>query len=276
MNRLRLQSHDDGRLLINPAYYDVLAANDLATFDAVMAYDGGEVLRTLARRDNLRMELADAAGRPVVLYAKRHRAPPLTEQVWRVITGRRASGFGRREWDAIGALAALGLPTAERVAVGERRRRPLAGESFFIAAGLDGYRPADDLLREMTPPERAPLLEQIASLARRFHQAGFNHRDFYLCHLFVRGGSAGPFHLALIDLQRVERLPWRRRWLVKDLAQLAYSARGILSEVEWERWLCRYFATDGLDGGQRRFAAAVRRKANHIARRARRRKARKQ
>lgn len=274
MNRLRLESHDGGRLLINPAYYDLLAANGLVTFEAVMAYGGGEVLRTLALRENVRLELAGADGRRVVFYAKRHRAPPWTEQVWRLLTGRGARSFGRREWDAAALLAAAGISTAEPVAVGERRRGPLAGESFFIAAGLPGYQPADDLLRQMAPSERTPVLEAIADLARRFHQAGFNHRDFYLCHVFVRRGPApGPhFDLALIDLQRVERFLWRRRWLVKDVAQLAYSARGILCAAEWEEWLCRYFATERLDRRQRRFAAAVRRKADRIARRTRRRR----
>jgi len=266
MNRLGTEAHDDGRVLINPAYRDLLAANDLVTFEAVMRHRGGEVLRTLAWRDNVRLDLADGTGRRAVLYLKRHRAPAFTEQVRRRLTGRRAASFGRREWDAVEALTAAGLPTPERVAVGERRRGPLPGESFYIAADLAGYRPADDLLRAMAPADRAPLLDRLADLARRFHAAGFNHRDFYLCHLFVRPGRSGAFDLALIDLQRVERLPWRRRWLVKDVAQLAYSARGILTTAEWDRWLCRYFATDRLTRRQRRFAAAVRRKANRIAR----------
>ena len=63
---------------------------------------------------------------------------------------------------------------------------------------------------------------QVAQIARRFHAAGFNHRDFYCCHFLVKETSRGQFDVRLIDLQRVQRRRWfRRRWIVKDLAQLA-------------------------------------------------------
>ncbi len=60
---------------------------------------------------------------------------------------------------------------------------------------------------------------------RRLHAAGYNHRDLYCCHFFVKDAAHAPREIRLIDLQRVERRRWfRRRWLVKDLAQLAWSA----------------------------------------------------
>jgi heptose I phosphotransferase len=66
------------------------------------------------------------------------------------------------------------------------------------------------------------LIVQVADIARRFHAAGFNHRDFYCCHFLVKETSPGRFDVRLIDLQRVQRRRWlRRRWIVKDLAQLA-------------------------------------------------------
>jgi hypothetical protein len=69
------------------------------------------------------------------------------------------------------------------------------------------------------------LIVQVAEIARRFHAAGFNHRDFYCCHFLVKETSPGCFDVRLIDLQRVQRRRWlRRRWIVKDLAQLASMA----------------------------------------------------
>jgi hypothetical protein len=54
---------------------------------------------------------------------------------------------------------------------------------------------------------------------------GYNHRDLYCCHFFIKEGAPGEFQVNLIDLQRVQhRRRHRQRWLVKDLAQLAYSA----------------------------------------------------
>ena len=63
--------------------------------------------------------------------------------------------------------------------------------------------------------------------ARRMHGRGAHHQDFYLNHILWCGE---PEHLDLrvIDLGRVgfaRRLS--RRWIVKDLAQLDYSARGL-------------------------------------------------
>jgi hypothetical protein len=68
------------------------------------------------------------------------------------------------------------------------------------------------------------LVCEVAEVARRFHWAGYNHRDLYAGHFFVREPTAGQFYVRLIDLQRVQlRRRFRRRWLVKDLAQLAWS-----------------------------------------------------
>ena len=73
-----------------------------------------------------------------------------------------------------------------------------------------------------TEPALRRLIVQVADIARRFHAAGFNHRDFYCCHFLVKETSPGRFDVRLIDLQRVQRRRWfRRRWIVKDLAQLA-------------------------------------------------------
>jgi len=68
------------------------------------------------------------------------------------------------------------------------------------------------------------LICRLADTVRRFHAAGYNHRDLYCCHFFVKEPVRGEFEVRLIDLQRVQhRRRFRRRWLVKDLAQLAWS-----------------------------------------------------
>jgi heptose I phosphotransferase len=65
----------------------------------------------------------------------------------------------------------------------------------------------------------------VAAVAARFHRSGYNHRDLYCCHFFIKETATGVFQVNLIDLQRVEHRRYLRwRWLVKDLAQLAYSA----------------------------------------------------
>src|SRR5690606_16628097 len=78
-------------------------------------------------------------------------------------------------------------------------------KSFVILSAAAGE-PADRFLQR---PEGAKfvraLTQSLAELARRFHETGFRHRDFYLCHHFVNARDDGVYEVTLIDLQRVFR-----------------------------------------------------------------------
>jgi hypothetical protein len=113
------------------------------------------------------------------------------------------------------------------------------------------------------------LVEQVADLARRFHGLGYNHRDFYCCHVLVREPQPGQFVLHLIDLQRMQRRRyWRRRWVIKDLAQLSYSApREVVSRTDRLRFLKRYLGVQRLGPRERRWARRILAKHARIARR---------
>jgi len=53
----------------------------------------------------------------------------------------------------------------------------------------------------------------------------------------------GHTEARLIDVARVRKLPrfLKRRWIVKDLAQFAYSMRQAgLQDEEWKHWLTHY------------------------------------
>ena len=134
------------------------------------------------------------------------------------------------------------------VAYGEHLHADGLFESFVLTDELDGYdaarpfpRPAVCRARAAPDARRDPDLGRAhpprgRTVARRFHAAGYNHRDLYCCHFFVKEPEPGRFEIRLIDLQRVQRRRrFRRRWIVKDLAQLAYSAPRIGSSVR-TRW----------------------------------------
>jgi hypothetical protein len=73
----------------------------------------------------------------------------------------------------------------------------------------------------------------------------------------------------LIDLQRVQRwiAPLRRRWVVKDLAQLAYSCPPrLIGPAERMRFFKRYLGMARLDAGAKRLARAVLRREAALAR----------
>jgi heptose I phosphotransferase len=106
-------------------------------------------------------------------------------------------------------------------------------------------------------------------VARRFHAAGFNHRDFYCCHFFIQELPGPRFAIRLIDLQRVEQRHWlRRRWIVKDLAQLAYSApRERIGRTLRLAFIKRYLGVARLSPADKRFVRRVLRRQLAMQRR---------
>ncbi|MBL7009375.1 MAG: hypothetical protein ISR76_10280, partial [Planctomycetes bacterium] len=104
---------------------------------------------------------------------------------------------------------------------------------------------------------RDRVIRDVAGMVRRLHSNGFYHRDLYLSHLIVAEDErwGRPF---LIDLQRVDqRFPPRHRWLVKDLAALAYSAPASISRADRLRFLLQYLCKSRLDPLVRRRIAEV-------------------
>jgi len=57
------------------------------------------------------------------------------------------------------------------------------------------------------------------------------HQDFYLVHMFVKENEGDKVYL--IDLQRtVFPEDFSERWRIKDLGQLLYSARKLVSDTD--------------------------------------------
>ena len=146
------------------------------------------------------------------------------------------------------------------LAYGEQLRGDGLVESFLLTEELAGYQPLDDFLRgHFLPDGRLDgLIRRVARVARSFHSAGFNHRDLYCCHFYVREPLPGTFDVKLIDLQRVQsRRRFRRRWLVKDLAQLAYSAPRELITCRRQAAFLRHYFGHKLRAREKRLVRAV-------------------
>ncbi|MEM7100554.1 MAG: lipopolysaccharide core heptose(I) kinase RfaP [Pseudomonadota bacterium] len=91
------------------------------------------------------------------------------------------------------------------------------------------------------------LLTSVALFARRYHQQGFIHRDFYLCHLLIHNRDLAdldvqPVELGVLDLHRARRFKQiPDRWLKRDLAALLFSSMDLqLSERAWLRFVRLY------------------------------------
>ncbi len=233
-----------------------LEALGLGTLEGVFAREGAE------RRGRYKalLRLRDERG---AVFVKRYDfARP---EVW--LRGALKANLpvfsGPRELENLLALAAAGLRVPLPLAAGQEDQG-LRRRSFVALAALAGT-PLDALPAPAAPAERRARIEDVAALARRLHEAGFWHKDLYLCNLFHAPGEP----LGLLDCERVGFRPggppWR--WRVKDLAALDYSATWP-TRAERLRFLRAYLAHP-LDEEARRLARAVRAKAARLARRGR-------
>jgi heptose I phosphotransferase len=231
-----LESVETGRMWIDRDFRPALDARGLSSFQSVMTTTRGRLLRSLPDRENWRLELHEPHVEPRGAYLKRHHVRGT--RAW--IRARLGVGpgltAGRVEARNVARLARAGIAAMRLIAYGEKLNANGLLESFVLTEELVGYTQLDHFLRQRFVPrpsrqawQRDPQLERlirdVADVASKFHRLGYNHRDLYCCHFFINEPAPGQYKINLIDLQRVEhRHRFRGRWLVKDLAQLAYSA----------------------------------------------------
>ncbi|MCH9022977.1 MAG: hypothetical protein IID32_09455 [Planctomycetes bacterium] len=88
----------------------------------------------------------------------------------------------------------------------------------------------------------------------------------YLCHFLLKPTDHTAPALYLIDLHRLQiRKKTPPRWIIKDLAQLHYSALNLLTKTDMLRFLLQYFNTKKLTKKQKRLIPPILRKSNQIA-----------
>jgi heptose I phosphotransferase len=247
---------DDGRLLVNRQFAPLLRAQGLTTFAAFSALSNGEIVRRVGTRETRRLTLPSGDGMET-LYVKRHGAPRWRDRIMPFLHFSRPIHGARNEWAAILRFARAGIPTMTPVAFGE-----CGADSLLVTQGV---RARCNLL-ELTASGQAnwnELTPRVADIARRMHRAGFHHQDFYLNHLLLCEGE-GPPDVRVIDLGRVrQRQRLSSRWIIKDLAQLEFSARR-LSCRERLRFL-RLYLGRATRPGDRPLIRGIRAKAQRIA-----------
>lgn len=242
MKNLAFDAWDSGRLTINETFAGVFRRHQLTTCEAIWQFsqqaEPAKALRT--DRVTLRFTLPDAAGISRTFYIKRHGRSSWKEYVKPWLQGQKPLLGAQHEWQALLAFHQHELPTMTPVACGQ-----MGEKSFLITAALENC----DKLSAIFPqangeePVRQRLVAQTAQVARDMHAARLHHQDFYLGHL-LQERQATPHdeqQLYVIDLGRVRPHGplFARRWIVKDLAQLNFSARSA-RRTERLRFLKQY------------------------------------
>lgn len=165
-----------------------------------------------------------------------------------------------REWRALAALQAAGLPVPRPLA----RGRLASGDALLALELVEGT-PLRESFAAADPARRERLVAALASTVERLHASGLCHGDLHLGNLPVR---AERDEIVLLDLQRAGRARGDRDRL-RDLACLELS----LLRAGWpaatraalrERLLRGAAQGSAFDAALRRFAA------DHVRGRARR------
>lgn len=267
---MNAETLDQGRITVASDFVSLLKENGLETFENVMRISGGQVFRDFPGRRTVRLELKRASGPALPVFLKRYESNYL-DLGGRLLRRLRWPGAGDealREWRMLHQLRSSGISTATPVAVGQEKPGDHATRSFVMTAEIPNAIEAGEWVEKLPASGRRDFLLRVAEMARRFHAAGYVHKDYYLGHVLVSARGTAP-ELFLIDLQRVV-MPrcWRHRWIVKDLGALAYSTWNAgASRTQILRAYLAYCGRTRLEPGTRRVARqALRRVAGLRAR----------
>jgi hypothetical protein len=219
--------------------------------------------------------LRDGRGESA-FFLKRHTSPPLREYL-KLLTRFSWPKSAMNEWQAIVRFHEMKLPTMVPVAAGKKRGRfGIVNQSFVLTEEIKDAKRLDHYLEKWHENPLSPeqikkkrgLIGRLAMITRKMHASGLNHRDYYLCHVFLREREQGKdFELFILDLHRVDiRHKVGQRWVVKDLAALNYSSLGLpIHATDRIRFLKAYLQKSRLEAKDKPLLLRVLRKTKKIA-----------
>ena len=221
---------------------------DKNPFQALAALDG-KVYRELAGRKTFQFDLNGKS-----YFAKLHYGIGWREIFKNLVQLRLPIVSARNEWTAIQRLQELGIATMTVVAYGESGWNPASRQSFIVTEALVDTQSLEDYCLSWAhyapdPMLKRQLIAKLAQISRTVHRNGICHRDYYLCHFLLHMQAGAPradLRLSLIDLHRamIQR-KLGKRWIVKDVAGLYYSAMHIgLSKRDLLRFVRTYEQQD--------------------------------
>jgi heptose I phosphotransferase len=205
----------------------------------------GKVVRSKEGRTTQRFEI-DGHG----YYVKHHKGIGWKEIIKNLVQGRLPIVGAANEWHAINLLKSLNIDTLDAVAYGKKGLNPAQQESFLITKELANTSSLAVVAEQWpkqppTPAFKRALIAKVAGISRTMHQAGMNHRDLYICHFLLEAdvSDCEQIKLFVVDLHRAQiRKQVPRRWLVKDVGSLLFSAMDIgLTSRDIMRFLKHYF-----------------------------------
>jgi heptosyltransferase-2 len=263
-------------LFVDADYQTAFSKLGLTSIDAVFSFNAAENLTkdNLARfRSRMQFEIdSPELLSSTTVFLKRYDHPPILVQLknWFSSHSRKSCGF--REFTSAEELSAAGINTPKTIAYGEQCGTLFERRSFIIAEKIPD---AESIERKLPdcfdiPATRENLrrrrdfVSKLARFIKGFHATNYRHRDLYFSHIFY--DYKGQFHL--IDLARAFKPRiLRRRFQIKDIAQLYYSAPAkYFSKTDRLRFYIGYTGRKKLTRRDRVFIRKVINKAKRMAR----------
>ena len=217
---------------VDPDFKNSLSDMNLNSIEDIFSLDTAKNLnkKNLARFRS-RFEFKIGPPHSTTLFLKRYDNPPVSVQLKNWISGHGRKSLGFLEFETSENLSQSGINTPKTVAYGEQWNLFFEKRSFFITEKI----PAAEALERKLPDYfqgkataeniklRKIFIAELAEFIRKFHETNYRHRDLYFAHIFLNDN--GEFFL--IDLARAFKpILQSRRFQIKDIAQLYYSAPG--------------------------------------------------
>ena len=273
--RQRLMETSDS-FFLDPNYWSGLLNLGLTSIDAVFAFEAATNLNksNLAGFRNRAQFEIEVAGspEPKTVFLKRYDRPPARVQLKNWLSTHARRSCAAIESTSARQLAAFGINTPKTICRAEQWARLFENRSFIITEKIPD---AESLERKLPHcfagkatsenlKLRRDFIARLADFVRRFHETHYRHRDLYFAHIFY--DDDGSFHL--IDLARAfQPIVRRRRFQIKDIAQLHYSAPGRhFLRTDRLRFYLAYTKRDKLTSEDKVFIRKVVNKAQRMAR----------
>ncbi|GMU81351.1 MAG: hypothetical protein AMXMBFR47_12220 [Planctomycetota bacterium] len=220
----------------------------------------------------------ETPGGPLAVIIKR----PLARDRLRSLRSLLPPSRAWRGWAMGHALLHRDLPAARPLAVLERKRGPLIGDSVLITEFISASRDLEDHLRAehaSLPPRqwrehKNAIIQLLVRELRRLQERGFAHRDCKARNILIQPRPEGPtlYWIDMDGIRHVRRLSPQER--LRPLLRLHVSLVDVpgLTRTDRIRFLKAYLAGFGADprawrGVYRRLGAAADRKLAELERR---------
>lgn len=172
------------KIFLDPAMNGLLPEDENALFEKAFSLDG-EIFRNVKNRKTLRFEFNGQK-----YFIKQHRGVGWREIIKCLSQTKRPVLGARNEYLAIRLLETLRVPTMVCRAFAERGKNPAEMESFIITDELIHKISLEDFCRNWKTEPPAPelkhaIIRRLAETCAKFHFAGMNHRDCYICHFLL-------------------------------------------------------------------------------------------